>query len=89
MAIDLWNLRPTKRQEPLAIFMSNSPFVCFDFEPSQKSIFGGGWNKRLALAAGYQPCEKKRLPNFSRLADAPATAKVFDAKRFSIFLFMV
>ncbi|MDB4368202.1 WD40 repeat domain-containing protein [Mariniblastus sp.] len=37
-AIDLWDLRPTKIQEPIAVFTSNHPFKYFDFDPNQKSI---------------------------------------------------
>ena len=37
-AIDLWDLRPTRLQEPIAVFTSNHPFKYFDFDPKQKSI---------------------------------------------------
>ncbi|MDA7903317.1 WD40 repeat domain-containing protein [Mariniblastus sp.] len=37
-AIDLWDLRPTQIQEPIAVFTSNHPFKYFDFDPNQKSI---------------------------------------------------
>ncbi|MDB4490296.1 hypothetical protein N9045_02135, partial [bacterium] len=37
-AIDLWDLRPTQIQEPIAVFTSNHPFKYFDFDPNQKYI---------------------------------------------------
>ena len=37
-AIDLWDLRPAKIREPIAVFTSNHPFKYFNFDQHQKSI---------------------------------------------------